>query len=115
MQKVKLLGELSQFGAEWTVSCKSINDIFKLISCQSPTFKKYLIDCEQKGLDLEIIKGKYLEVFPKTDDKFINDCKKILYSFYLIVFIGWAHKKLGSFPYFCRFIHRKCSTTLCNI
>ena len=70
MQKVKLLGELSQFGAEWTVSCKSINDIFKLISCQSPTFKKYLIDCEQKGLDLEIIKGKRL--LQQKEELFLN-------------------------------------------
>jgi len=60
MQKVTLLGDLSQFGETWHMSCKTVNDVFRLINCQTPTFKQYLISLEEKGLDLEIVRGKHI-------------------------------------------------------
>ena len=65
MQKVILVGELAQFGSEWDVKCAHLADIFKLISCQTPGFRKFLIDSEEAGLDIEIIKGGDLIVDPR--------------------------------------------------
>lgn len=65
MQKVILLGELKQFGEIWNLECKDIASIFKLISCQTPGFRKYLIDSYDAGLDIEIVRGKDLLVDPR--------------------------------------------------
>ena len=65
MQKVILIGDLAQFGEVWNTQCKDIASIFKLISCQTPGFRKYLIDAHDAGLDLEIVKGNQILVDPR--------------------------------------------------
>lgn len=61
MQKVKLLGEMGRkFGPEWKTRCSNIRDIFLLIECQQPTFKRYLLDCEDAGVGFEIKRGEEL-------------------------------------------------------
>jgi len=65
MQKVVLVGDLAQFGEVWHTECKDIASIFKLISCQTPGFRKYLIDADEAGLDVEIVKGGELLVDPR--------------------------------------------------
>lgn len=81
MQKVILVGDLAQFGEVWHTECKDIASIFKLISCQSPEFRKYLIDAYDAGLDIEIVKGGELIVDPrellmqiKSEDIIITLC-----------------------------------------
>ena len=58
MQKVYLNGDIAKFGAVWETSCKTIPDIFKLIDCQTPGFRKYLIDAVENGIGYEIRRGK---------------------------------------------------------
>lgn len=65
MQKVILLGELAQFGEEWHTHCNSIADIIKLISCQTPGFRKFLIEADEAGLDIEIVRGSDVLVDPR--------------------------------------------------
>ena len=60
-RKVHLLGELSKFGSVWEVSASSIGDVVQLIDCQTPGFRKFLIDALDSGLDLAII-GKDFRV-----------------------------------------------------
>ena len=62
MQKVKLVGEISKFGSSWETDCRNIRDIFKLIECQTPGFRKHLIKAADAGIQYEIKRGKdYLE------------------------------------------------------
>ena len=62
----------------WKLS-QNEEKIFKIFNIKTGELKVLKPDYENINyVVLEIIKGKYLEVFPKTDDKFINDCKKIL-------------------------------------
>tara|TARA_Y100000361_G_C11088364_1_gene305077 strand:+ start:229 stop:858 length:630 start_codon:yes stop_codon:yes gene_type:complete len=65
MQKVVLIGDLAQFGEVWNTEYKDIASIFKLISCQAPGFRKYLIDAYDAGLDIEIVKGGDLILDPR--------------------------------------------------
>ena len=58
MQKVYLNGDIAKFGSVWETSCKTIPDIFKLIDCQTPGFRKYLIDAAENGIGYEIRRGK---------------------------------------------------------
>ena len=50
MQKVKLVGEISKFGSSWETDCRNIRDIFKLIECQTPGFRKHLIKAADAGI-----------------------------------------------------------------
>jgi predicted phage tail protein len=65
MQKVTLMGGLEQFGKEWHIKCGTIQDILKLIDCQTPGFRKYLIECDEAGLDIEIVRGSDILVDPR--------------------------------------------------
>jgi len=57
-RKIYLLGELgNRFGSEWNVGVDNVVDIFKLINCQTPDFKAFLIQCGEAGLDLSILVG----------------------------------------------------------
>lgn len=59
MQNVKLLGELGdRFGTSWSVNCANIRDIFKLIECQTPGFRQYLIDAAEAGAFFSIQRGE---------------------------------------------------------
>lgn len=57
MQRVYLNGTIEQFGRVWNTNCSTIIDIFKLIDCQTPGFKKYLIDATENGIEFEIQRG----------------------------------------------------------
>jgi len=57
MQRVYLNGGISQFGDYWETQCKTIRDIFKLIECQTPGFRKYIIDAAENGVGFEIRRG----------------------------------------------------------
>ena len=62
MQKVKLVGEIAKFGSSWETDCRNIRDIFKLIDCQTPGFRKHLIQAADAGIQYEIKRGEdYLE------------------------------------------------------
>ena len=55
MQNVVLLGDLGQkFGESWSTDAAYVSDVFKHIACQRPSFRHYLIECREKGLDLSI-------------------------------------------------------------
>ena len=58
MQIVYLNGGISKFGEKWETACKTIPDIFKLIDCQTPGFRQYLIEAADAGVEFEIKKGE---------------------------------------------------------
>ena len=61
MTHVKLMGELGEkFGTDWHMATSSFRDIFKLIDCQTEGFKQYILECNEKGLDFDILNGKDL-------------------------------------------------------
>lgn len=57
MQTVHLVGEIEKFGSRWDVNCTNIRDIFKLIGCQTPGFRDYLIGAAEANVDFEIQRG----------------------------------------------------------
>ena len=58
MQNVTLLGDMGEkFGENWTMEVSHMNDIVKLISCQEPEFRPYLIDAQDKGAGLLMLRG----------------------------------------------------------
>ena len=71
MQNVVLLGDLGQkFGEYWSTAAAYVSDVFKHIACQRPTFRHYLIECREKGLDLSIERA----------GEFITDAEELLLS-----------------------------------
>jgi predicted phage tail protein len=64
-RNVTLLGELAQFGDNWTVEASSIGDIVRLISCQEPEFRPFIIKCLEDGLDISIATGAELVSEPE--------------------------------------------------
>ena len=70
MQTVYLNGDIAKFGAVWNTNCSNIRDIFRLIECQTPGFRKYLIDASEAGVNYEIKRGEdFLET---PDDLFLS-------------------------------------------
>jgi len=60
MQTVYLNGGIAQFGTKWSTNCANIRDVFKLIDCQTPGFRKYLIDAAENNVGFEIQRGEDL-------------------------------------------------------
>ena len=60
MQTVYLNGDIAKFGQKWETDCTNIRDIFKLIECQTPGFRKYLIEASEADVSYEIQRGKEL-------------------------------------------------------
>ena len=58
MQSVYLIGGIEKFGPHWEAECSNIKDIFKLIDCQTPGFRKYLIDAAEAGVGFEVQRGE---------------------------------------------------------
>lgn len=58
MQTVYLNGGIAKFGEKWETACKTIPDIFKLIDCQTPGFRQYLIEAADAGVEFEIKRGE---------------------------------------------------------
>ena len=57
MQIVYLNGGIAEFGSYWESNCTNIRDIFKLIDCQTPGFRKYMIDAAESGVGFELQRG----------------------------------------------------------
>ena len=74
MHTVTLLGDIGdKFGETWTMNVEYVKDIFKLIECQRPGFKQYLIDCHEKGVTFDIQRGdEYLET---EEELFLSEAK----------------------------------------
>ena len=58
MQTVRLEGQIGEkFGTEWSTNCTNIPDILKLIDCQTPGFREYMIEAAENNVDFAIKKG----------------------------------------------------------
>ena len=58
MQTVRLEGQIGErFGTEWNTHCSNIPDILKLIDCQTPGFREYMIEAAENNVDFAIKKG----------------------------------------------------------
>tara|TARA_Y100000361_G_scaffold153220_1_gene174500 strand:+ start:431 stop:1201 length:771 start_codon:yes stop_codon:yes gene_type:complete len=64
MQRVHLMGELSQFGSYWETDCTSLGDISRLIDCQNPRWRPWLIQKNEEGMQVRIVKGSEVVVDP---------------------------------------------------
>ena len=60
MQTVYLEGNLAKFGSKWETSCNNIGEILRLIECQTPGFRKHLIDAHEAGIEYQIKRGEEL-------------------------------------------------------
>ena len=60
MQTVYLEGNLAKFGSKWETSCNTIGEILRLIECQTPGFRKHLIDAHEAGIEYQIKRGEEL-------------------------------------------------------
>ena len=67
------MGELSQFGKTWETECHDIPGIFKLIECQTPGFRKYLIDTHEAGGGLDVVRGSDIITDPSELLLSVND------------------------------------------
>ena len=70
MQTVYLNGDIAKFGSVWETDCRNIRDIFKLIECQNPSFRKYLIDATEADVSYEIKRGE--DFLDDTDDLLLS-------------------------------------------
>ena len=66
MQKIYLKGEISKFGEVWDANVKNLAEALKLIGCQAPGFRQYLIELTESNRMLEFVKGK--EILTDIED-----------------------------------------------
>lgn len=114
MQTVRLVGNISKFGEVWETDCKNVRDIFKLIDCQTPDFRKYLIEAAEAGVSYEIQRGNVLLDYPeellldlKEEDIVITEIPagaksgpaKIIAGIILFIVAGPASGALQNFLY----------------
>jgi len=78
-RNVYLDGELAvKYGEVLSINAKSVRDIIKVIQANDPTFKKYVLDCAEKGVSFSVeVEGEPVEekdlIFPmKKGDVFIS-------------------------------------------
>ena len=57
MQTVYLNGGIEKFGSKWEANCSNIRDVFRLIECQTPGFREYLVNAAENNVSLEIQRG----------------------------------------------------------
>lgn len=81
-KKVVLLGLLGEkFGREWNVgNADNLKDIFKLIDCQTPGFRKFIIEAIESNIDAAIMHGD--QTFDEPEEIFIKklvDSDDIIY------------------------------------
>jgi predicted phage tail protein len=61
MKRIHLLGNLGEkFGPLWRANCSTVSEALRLIECQCPDFKKYLIDAVEEGTNFAIRTGEEL-------------------------------------------------------
>ena len=70
MQTVYLNGDIAKFGSVWETDCRNVRDIFKLIECQNPSFRKYLIDATEANISYEIKRGE--DFLENTEDLLLS-------------------------------------------
>ena len=70
MQTVYLNGDIAKFGQKWETDCANIRDIFKLIECQTPDFRRYLIEASEADVYYEIQRGK--DFIESIDELFLS-------------------------------------------
>ena len=70
MQRVYLNGGIAEFGSYWESNCTNIRDIFKLIDCQTPGFRKYMIDAAESGVGFELQRGS--EILSDEQELFLS-------------------------------------------
>jgi len=68
-RKVYLVGELAEkFGSSFTVHAANYSEVFKCLDVNHPTFKRYLLDAEERGIGFTL----------ETAGKFEEDEKDLL-------------------------------------
>ena len=68
-RKVYLVGELAEkFGSSFTVYASTYSEVFKCLEVNHPTFKRYLLDAEERGIGFTL----------ETAGKFEEDEKDLL-------------------------------------
>ena len=68
-RKVYLVGELGEkFGSSFTVHASSYSEVFKCLEANHPTFKKYLLDSQEKGVGFTV----------ETAGKFVQEDRELL-------------------------------------
>ena len=115
MQTVYLNGGIAQFGTKWSTNCANIGDVFKLIECQTPGFRRYLIDAAENNVDFEIQRGEeFLEsgeellLSLRNEDIIITEvpagakdgASKIIAAVAIIVVIGMSGGQAAGWPGF---------------
>ena len=65
MQTVYLNGEIAKFGEKWETSCNTVGEILRLIECQTPGFRKHLVQAADAGIEYQVVRGK--EVIGKEE------------------------------------------------
>ena len=55
MRNIYFEGELGEkFGTKFQVNAGTVRDVFKLVECNHPSFRKYLLDCHEDDIGFEI-------------------------------------------------------------
>lgn len=55
MRKVYLEGEMGErFGTGFQINAPTVKDVMRCVECNHPSFKKYLIECEEKEIGFEV-------------------------------------------------------------
>ena len=111
METVYLNGVIAQFGAKWSTNCANIGDVFKLIECQTPGFRKYLVDAAENNVGFEIQRGeefleseKELLLSLRDEDIIITEvpagakdgASKILAAVAILVVVGMTGGAVGA-------------------
>jgi predicted phage tail protein len=71
MKRIHLLGNLGEkFGPLWRANCSTVSEALRLIECQCPDFKKYLIDVVEQGTNFAVRTGE--ELLETGEELFMN-------------------------------------------
>jgi predicted phage tail protein len=78
MKRIHLLGNLGEkFGPLWRANCSTVSEALRLIECQCPDFKKYLIDIVEQGTNFAVRTGE--ELLETGEELFMNVTEEDVY------------------------------------
>lgn len=78
MKRVHLLGNLGEkFGPLWRANCSTVSEALRLIECQCPDFKKYLIDTVEEGTNFSVRTGE--ELLETGEELYMNITEDDIY------------------------------------
>jgi len=78
MKRIHLLGNLGEkFGPLWRANCSTVSEALRLIECQCPDFKKYLIDTVEEGTNFAVRTGK--ELLETGEELYMNITEEDVY------------------------------------